>query len=252
MTRTPKLLEGKNIIVTGASTGIGKAIALEMAKAGARVFLVGRNEEALQNVNAMIMREGGKAEFIITDLSNIADIEKLVNTVENKVKQIDVLFNVAGVWHDEKRVFFGKRLDEISSNELDYVLDVSLRAPILLSKLVIRAMIPYRKGKIINVSGTFSKGGAGWLHYYIAKKGIENFTKGLADEVREFEIQVNCISPSDVATDAYKVFFPEDAKLALDPHEVAELGLWLASDLTEHVSGQVIVIKNKADYSPSL
>ncbi len=252
MANNPKLLEGKNIIVTGASTGIGKAIALEVASAGARVFLVGRNKIMLQDVNSKILEQGGKADVIVADLSDEKEIERLVIAVLKSVKQIDVLFNVAGVWHNEKELFFGKRLDEIPLDRIDYVLNVTLLAPMLLSSLVLKAMIPLRKGKIINISGMFSKGGAKWLHYYVSKKGLESFTKGLADEVREFEIQVNCISPSDVATDPYNKFYPEDVKLALKPNEVAELALWLASDLTEHISGQVIFIKNKTDYSPSL
>ena len=252
MDNTPKLFEGKNIIVTGANTGIGKAIALEVASAGARVFLTGRNKNMLQDVYSQIIEEGGMPDVIVADLSVEKEIEHLVEEVLKSVKQIDVLFNNAGTWHNGNELFFGKSLAEIPLSQIDYVLSVTLLAPMLLSSLVLKAMIPFRKGKIINISGMFSLGGAKWLHYYVAKKGLECFTRGLADEVREFEIQVNCISPADVATDPYIEYYSEENKLALMPKEVAELGLWLASDSTEHISGQVIYLKNKTDYSPSL
>ncbi len=85
-----------------------------------------------------------------------------------------------------------------------------------------------------------------WLHYYVSKKALEAFTVGLADELREYQVQVNCISPSDVATEPLKRFFPEDADTALDPSEVADLAVYLISSSTaDHITGQIIVIKSK-------
>jgi NAD(P)-dependent dehydrogenase (short-subunit alcohol dehydrogenase family) len=154
--------------------------------------------------------------------------------------------NVAGVWHDDKIVYYGPHLEDTPAAQINEVLDVGIRAPMLLTRNFLRGMIQKRRGKVLNISGTFSSGGAGWLHYYVSKKAIEYFTIGLADELRVYEIQVNCISPSDVATEALKRFFPEDATTAISPDDVARFAIFLLSDeIADNVTGQIIVIKNK-------
>ena len=106
-------------------------------------------------------------------------------------------------------------------------------------------MIKARRGIILCISGTFASGGAGWLHYYVSKLALEHFTVGLAQELRGHEVQANCICPSDVATEALKKFFPDDAKTALAPESVAELAEFLLSKKADNISGQIIVLKNK-------
>lgn len=252
MTNNNKTLLNKVAVITGASIGIGKAIALAAAKEGAKVILVSKNRSKLQKTSDQITTAGGEAIIMPTDLANQSKIEQLIENIRKITGRVDILFNVAGVWHNGSKVFYGQRLDEISLHQINQVINVNLVAPILLSRGLVKLMAPYKAGKIINISGTFSSGGAKWLHYYVSKKAIEDFTVGLADELRECEIQVNCISPSDVATQAYVRFFPDDANNALDPNEIAKLALWLSSDETNNISGQIIVIKNKSDYSPIL
>ncbi len=252
MAKNNKSLSNKLAIVTGASTGIGKAIALATAKEGARVILVARNRSKLQEVANEIIKTGGTAAILTADLSDQNQIQRLVERVNKTAERLDILFNVAGIWHNDNKVYYGQRLDEISIHQLNEVMNVNIIAPMLLARSFVKMMIPYNSGKIINISGTFSSGGAKWLHYYVSKRSVETFTKGLADELREFQIQVNCVSPSDVGSPAYTRFFPEDAKLALSPNDVAEVALWLASKAADNVSGQVIVVKSKLDYSPLL
>lgn len=247
-----KTLFNKIAVITGASVGIGKAIALAAAKEGAKVILVSRNRNKLREVANQIIEAGGDAIIMTTDLSNQNQIQLLAEKINKSFGRIDILFNIAGIWHNDDKVFFGQRLDETSPHQINEVINVNLIAPMMLSKALVKMMMPHKSGKVINISGTFSNGGAKWLHYYVSKKAIEDFTIGLADELREFEIQVNCISPSDVATEAYLRFFPNDANNALDPNEIAKLALWLSSENANNISGQIIVIKSKLDYSPLL
>lgn len=240
-------LEGKTAIVTAASTGIGREISRELASRGARIGLVGRNKEGLSHTSDLIQQSGGEASIFIADLLDQQAINKLGSDVEKIWGSVDVVVNVAGVWHDANTVFYGPILADTPAEQIIEVLDVGIKAPMLLTRLFLPGMIQKKSGKIINISGTFSSGGAGWLHYFVSKKAIEYFTIGLADELREHQIQVNCISPSDVATDALKRFFPDDARTALDPAEVAKLAAVLVTEeVSDHVTGQIIVIKQKS------
>jgi NAD(P)-dependent dehydrogenase (short-subunit alcohol dehydrogenase family) len=255
-------LREKVAVITGASTGIGKAIAISLAKHGASVALIGRNQDRLSLVKESILEIGAPAQIYITDLRDQLEITNTVKNIINLYPKIDILVNVAGVWHDNVQVYYGLRLDQIPIEQINEVLDVNIRAPMLLTGLLLPYMIsskssktvpsaiPTRSGKIINISGTFTDGGAKWLHYYVSKQALESMTKGLADELREFNVQVNCISPSDVRTDAYKLFYPDMVDLALNPDDVADLALFLVSEFSNNISGQVIVIKNHEDISP--
>ena len=231
-------------LVTGASTGIGRAVSAELAKNGSHVIIIGRKLKSLEKTKNLIEQSNGKCSIIVADLRKQEDIENLIKKASD-IGTVDILANVAGVWHNNKEVYYGDRLHETPIEEIDELLNVNLRAPIILSRAFVPDMIKNKNGKIINISGTFSNGGAKWLHYYTTKQAVEEFTTGLADELREFNIQVNCISPSDVATESLKKFFPEDANTALLPQQVANFLLYLVSNKTaENISGQTIVIKN--------
>lgn len=239
-------LEGTTAIVTGASTGNGRAIAQAIAANGGRVALVARNIEGLKKTEEMIRSSGGDSRIFVTDLRDEKAINKLASDVKEVWGDVDVVANVAGVWHDANKAYYGPHLEDTPAEEINEVLDVNIRAPMLLTRLFIPGMIQKKRGKILNISGTFAYGGAGWLHYYVSKLAVEHFTVGLADELREHEIQVNCISPSDVATEALCKFFPEDAKTALDPADVAKLAIFLlTAEVADHITGQIIVIKSK-------
>ncbi len=240
-------LEGAAAVVTGASTGIGRAIAQTIARNGARVGLVGRNVEGLRQTEKLIVESGGEARLFVADLRDQRTLERIAKEVEETWGGADIIVNVAGVWHDGKAVYYGRGLADTPVEQIDEVLEVGIRAPMQLTRLLLPRMIGRKRGKILNISGTFSSGGAGWLHYYVSKKALESFTVGLADELRKHEIQVNCISPSDVATDALRKFFSEDAETALAPTDVAEFARFLLDEgAADHITGQIIVIKNKS------
>jgi 3-oxoacyl-[acyl-carrier protein] reductase len=239
-------LEDRYALVTGASTGIGRAIAIRLAENGTHVGLVARNEQGLSETSNIIKGKGGKSTTLITDLRSDDDLMALTQRVSQDWGRLDYLVHVAGVWHDKERAYAGVPLHDIPITELDEVFEVGLRAPIMLTRSLIPLMIKAQRGKILFISGTFASGGAGWLHYYVSKLALEHFTVGIAQELRPYGIQANCISPSDVATQALKNFFPDDAKTALTPETVADFAEFFLSEKSEHITGQITVIKNKA------
>lgn len=154
---------------------------------------------------------------------------------------------MAGIWHGKDEVYAGKSFESFSEQVVLDTYAVGLTAPTLLA----HAFIPLMSfgGKIINISGTFENGAKGWLPYFVSKKGIEDLTIGLAEELKDKDIQVNAISPSDTATEAYKKYFPQYIKDAIDPVEIGKFALFLCSREAKEITGKVFVVKkNKKPY----
>lgn len=231
-------LKGRIAVVTGASTGIGRAIAVEFGRQDAKVFITARRESELNKTRKLIEKQGGKAEIIIADLSKISSVNKLIQLIKNKTKKIDILVNVAGIWHGKNQVYADKDFDTFPQKVILNTFTVGTTAPALLAHAFIPLMP--QNSKIINISGTFENGAKGWLPYYVSKKAIEDLTIGLAEELKDKKIQVNCLSPSDTATKPYKRFFPEYASDALSPEEIAKQTAYLCSS---NITGKVIVMK---------
>lgn len=237
-------------MVTGASTGIGREIAKMIATEGGRVVLVARTKSRLLEVKAEIEKNGGRADVFPTNLREKEGIEKLTADCLKKFGTIHILVHAAGVWHDENKAYTDSPLVKTPMDQIAEVLEVGIQAPMFLTRLLLPSMIKNKRGKILGISGTFSGGAAGWLHYYVSKLALEHFLIGLSQEMRGHEIQVNCISPSDTKTEALQKFFPEDAKNAIEPMEVAKLARFLLSTDADPITGQRIVIKNKKNHSP--
>jgi NAD(P)-dependent dehydrogenase (short-subunit alcohol dehydrogenase family) len=198
---------------------------------------------------SLVESAGGTAHVYPTDLRDPPAIMDTTEAILSDCDRIDLVANVAGVWHDDDRAFQGPLLHEIGLAELLDVLDVGIRAPMLLTAGLLPTMVRRRAGHVVNVSGTFSEGARGWLHYFVSKKAMEEFTRGLAQEVRDFQIKVNCISPADVATEPVRRLYPEAAKYALEPEEIAEVALMLISDASRHITGQVIEVRSQVNQS---
>lgn len=230
----------KFAVVTGASTGIGQAIAIEFAKQGYSVGLVGRSEEKLIVTQKMIEDVNGSSQVLIADLSDIESVNSLIKKVIDFTDQVDVLINVAGIWHGKEEVYAGKDFETFSQKVILDTYSVGLLAPTLLA----HAFIPLMKngGKILNISGTFENGAKGWLPYFVSKKAIEDLTVGLSQELEDKNIQVNAISPSDTATEAYAQFFPQYMDDAIEPKEIANYAFELC-DHESKVTGKVFVMK---------
>jgi len=231
-------MKNKFAVVTGSSTGIGRAIALELSKKGVFIALVGRTQDKLLKTKSLIIENGGKADIFVGDFTKSDSLEALITLIKQRTDKVDILINVAGIWHGKDEVYAGKDFESFPESVILDTYSVGLTAPTLLSHAFIPLM---SKGStIINLSGTFENGGKGWLPYYVSKRAIEDLTIGLSQELVSKGIKVNCVSPSDTATEEYKRFFPDDAKDAQTPEEVAKLFVELVQkDLT----GKVFVIK---------
>lgn len=229
----------KVILVTGASTGIGRATAVGFAKEGALVILIARRVNELEKTKKLVEEAGGKGIVFQVDLSNIDSINKLAKKIKKEIKRVDVLVNIAGIWHGKNEVYAGKDFEKFSTSTIIDTYSVGLLAPTLLS----HALIPLMKkgSSIINLSGTFEDGAKGWLPYYVSKRGIEDLTVGLSQELKDKGINVNCVSPSDTATEEYHKFFPQYAKSAQTPESVAKFIFELSE---KDVTGKVFVIKD--------
>lgn len=233
-------LKGKFALVTGGSTGIGRAIAIALAKEGVCVLLSARNKQGLEDTLAEIQQTGGEGDIFPADLANPNSVFGLAQAVSGfVVDQLDIVVNVAGIWHGNNEAYSGKKLEDFSKAVITDTLNVGTLAPMLLLNALI-SQIP-ENGKVINITGTFEDGGKGWLPYYVSKRALEDFTVGLAQELSVRKIQVNAISPSDVATDAYKKYFPQYAKDALAPEKIAEFVVNLATD--DLTTGKIFVMQ---------
>ncbi len=234
-------LKSKFAVVTGASTGIGRAVAVEFARGGAFVALVARTEDRLNKTKQLVEEAGGKAEMFVTDLSKTDSINELVAKIRKETDCVDILANIAGIWHGKDEVYADTDFEEFSQRVILDTCMVGTIAPTLLAHAFIPLMP--KGGKILNISGTFESGAKGWLPYYVSKKAIEDLTVGLAEELKDKGIQVNCISPSDTVTEAYKKYFPQCIKDAINPEEIAKYAVWLCSSEADKVTGEVFVMK---------
>lgn len=242
-------LAGRVAIVTGASTGIGREAALLLSASGAVVCALGRSVTALEALKQRVARP---QEFDVfrADLRNLHQIDDAMNHVERAHGAVDVLLNFAGVWHDDSRAFCATPLTEISPEDISDVIGVGLQGSLFLTRRVLRSMKLKQRGKIVFISCGFSspQEADGWVHYYVVNKAIEALTRGMASECRPNNIQINCIAPWFVATEAVRKFFPDKLETALQPSDVAKAALFLVSDQSDNVSGQVIELRSNKDY----
>ena len=239
-----KLLEGKTALITGASRGIGKAVALAFAKEGANIaFTDLRYDENAQATEKELAEFGVKAKMYA---SNAADFGQTATTVEEIVKdfgRIDVLVNNAGITKDTL-------LMRMSEEQWDAVINVNLKSVFNFTKMASAIMLKQKSGSIINMSSVVGvSGNAGQSNYSASKAGIIGFTKSIAKELGSRNIRSNAIAPGFIITEMTGQL-PEDvrkewaAKIPLkrggETEDIANVCLFLASDMSAYVTGQVI------------
>ncbi len=239
-------------IVTGASRGIGKAIALRLAAAGAKVACVARSAAKLAETVAEITAAGGTAEAIPCDVADSDAATKLVEGVAEKWGRVDVMVNNAGITRDTL-------LPRMSDNDWDSVIATNLRSVFLFTRAATGPMMRAKKGRIINISSTSGlRGNEAQCNYSASKAGVIGFTQTVARELasKRRQITVNAICPGFIATDmtaALKEAAGEEAVMerikAVVPlqrqgeaEEVADAVLFLASDSAAYITGQTLVI----------
>lgn len=241
-------LKGKTAIVTGASQGIGESIALGMAEAGANVVLAARNTEKLDSVAAQIEAFGGKCIKVKTDVQKQADIEAMVGAAVAAFGKVDCLVNNAGI-------NLVKPALKITEDEWDSVLDTNLKAYFLGSQAAARVMIENGGGTIINNASIFGLRGFPNISPYISSKGgVVQLTRGLAVEWSRKGIRVNCVAPGYIVTEMAKrdiesnpaILEQNLSKIPMkrggDPREISDVIVFLASEASSYLTGQIISI----------
>lgn len=240
------MLKGKNAIVTGASRGIGKAIALKLADFGANVIINYRNNAILaEEVVKSIEEKGVKAIAIQGDVSSFEDAKKIVDKAKESFGTIDILVNNAGITKDSL-------IMRMKEEDFDKVLEINLKGVFNFTKHVIPVMVKQRSGKIINISSVVGlSGNAGQANYAAAKAGIIGFTKSIAKEIGSRGITVNAIAPGYIdtdMTDALRDKIKEEIKANIPlgrigtPEDIAGVVTFLSSDAGNYITGQVISV----------
>ncbi|SFT03688.1 3-oxoacyl-[acyl-carrier-protein] reductase [Zhouia amylolytica] len=239
-----KLLDGKTVIITGASRGIGKGIAEVFAAQGANIaFTYNSSTEAANALENELSAKGVKVKGYKSNAADYEQAQQLAEAVVKEFGSIDVLINNAGITKDNL-------LMRITEEDFDKVIEVNLKSVFNMTKAVQRTMLKQRKGSIINMSSVVGvKGNAGQTNYAASKAGILGFTKSVALELGSRNIRCNAIAPGFIETemtaklDDQVVQGWRDAiplKRGGSPEDVANACLFLASDLSAYVTGQVL------------
>lgn len=238
------LLEGKTALVTGASRGIGRAVAVALASAGAKVAVnYAGNDAAAEETKAAIEAAGGTAILVKADIADSEAVEKMVADTVATFGQIDILVNNAGITRDGL-------LMRMKNEDFDAVINTNLKGVYYTTKAVTKLMMKKRYGRIINMASVVGlTGNAGQANYSAAKAGVIGFSKTVAKELASRGITCNMVAPGLIATDMTKDL-PEKAKEAMmtsiplgragQPEDVAQAVLFLASDNASYITGQVI------------
>ncbi|MCS7064167.1 MAG: 3-oxoacyl-[acyl-carrier-protein] reductase [Methylacidiphilales bacterium] len=232
-------------IVTGASRGIGRAIALNLASHGYTVACVGRSLEQLNDTVSTIKEKSGNARAFSVDVTQASAIEEAVTQIENEWGRIDVLVNNAGITRDTL-------LMRMKTEDWDAVINTNLKGAFLWTQAVIRTMMRARYGKIINISSVIGLiGNTGQANYAASKAGLIGFTKSIARELASRNITCNAVCPGFIETDMTSVLPDEIKNKILEqiplrrfgkPEDVAHLVAFLASSQADYITGQSFVV----------
>jgi len=251
-------IAGKVAIITGGGTGIGRTMAKEFAKAGAKVVIGSRKQANLDSVAAEIKASGGQCLAIATDIRVPEQVDNLVKQTVDKFGRIDILVNNAGA-------SFMCPVEEMTPNGWDTIININLKGTFLCCRAVGKVMIEQKKGKIINFASTAGvNGSVGMAHYGAAKAGVINFTKTLAMEWAKHNINVNCIAPGLIETEGVK------AQMHLDPkaieaqkklpllnrpgrtEDIAYTAMFLASEASNFTTGELFIVRGNQGGSGSV
>ena len=239
------ILKDRVALITGGARGIGRDMALLFAQEGSDIAICDVNQEALDATRKEIEALGRRAEGFVVDVTNLAQVEDMINKVLDKFQKIDILVNNAGITRDSLIV-------RMSEKDFDSVIAVNLKGTFNCTKSVSKVMMKQRYGKIISIASIIGiMGNAGQANYAASKAGIIGLTKSVAKELASRNVNVNAIAPGFIETDM-TAKLADDVKsqmLTLIPLnrfgkaiDVAKVALFLASDTSSYITGQVIQV----------
>lgn len=242
-------LNGKVALVTGASSGIGRAAAEGLAARGAKVVInFHRNEAGATAAHAQILDSGGSSIVVQADVTRASEVHSLVEQTVNEFGPIDILVNNAGSLVERLKIL------ELTEERWDEVIDLNLKSAFLCSQAVAGSMMQRQTGTIINVSSIAARNGGalGSIHYSAAKGGLVTFTKGLAKELAPFGVRVNAVAPGVIDTPFHEQFTSAEMMnkyTSMIPlgrvgtaSEVGKVICFLASDAASYLAGETIEI----------
>ena len=239
------MLEGRVALVTGASRGIGKAVALALAAGGATVIGTATSAEGAARISDMISAAGSKGRGAALDVRDAEQIDKLVAEIEREFGAVAILVNNAGITQDNLML-------RMKDADWDNVLDTDLKSVFRLSRAVLRGMMKARTGRIINITSVVGwSGNAGQVNYAAAKAGIAGLTRSLAREIGSRGITVNCVAPGFIETDMTSGLNETQRGELLrqiplgrlgQPEDVATAVLFLASPEAGYITGSTIQV----------
>jgi len=236
-------LQGLSVVVTGASSGIGKEVALHLAKAGCRLTLTGTNQERLDQVKGQVAELGAEVVTVAVDLNADGAADQVINAALEAFGALDGLVNNAGITRDTLLV-------RMKDDDWDAVIGTNLTAPFKLLRAAAKVMMKARSGSVVNVSSIVaSTGNAGQTNYTAAKGGVEAMTRTVALELASRGVRVNAVAPGFIETPMTEVL-PEKVKAALldnipmkrmgKPEEIADLIEFLLSPKSSYITGQTL------------
>lgn len=236
-------LNGKVALVTGASRGIGKAIAYTLAQQGATVIGTSTSQSGADGFTSLLTDQGLKGQGIILNVNESESMEKALNEIQNNYEFPTILVNNAGITRDNLML-------RMKDEEWDSVINTNLNSIFRLTKICLKHMLKARWGRIINISSVVGvTGNAGQVNYAAAKAGIIGFSKSLAQEIASRNVTVNVVAPGYIETEMTQKLTDEQKKMILDkiplqrigsPEDIAYATCFLASPRASYITGQVI------------
>ncbi|MCA1065557.1 SDR family oxidoreductase [Rossellomorea sp. AcN35-11] len=227
------MLKNKVVMITGASKGLGKALALQCARDGAKIAICARTSGPLQEIEKELRGLGAEVVALEADVSDAGDVERFVSVTEEVLGGIDVLFNNASIFGPGPRL-----LADYPEKEFLEVLRINTMNPFLVTKRVLPGMISRGRGSVINITSEAGRTGfAEWGAYGISKFAVEGMTQTWADELRGTGVRMNMVDPGEMDTDMHEQAVPECDYPLAGPGDHLDVFLYLASDASLNENG---------------